>query len=414
MFRVSYNPRVFQLLALLMQASFSLTLIAETATYNPETTVDIRAVGDSSYVGDWSEFTQKEKIADLKNSAKDRRPGNVAPPKFFQRRLAAFEPLRSPHLNILNLEASLTRKCTQFSAKEFQFATLPSSVMEFARFGFNVFGLANNHSLDCANPNPRGEINAAIKEVHKEFPKVLFHGVASNSTQLSQIATREINGVKIGIVSIKGWAMGAKQNVGNLSNRSRIFTALRDAKVDVRILLLHGGTELKRDPDYAMIRVAREFVGEFNGDLVFGHHPHVIQGFELLKKNNGRSAAIFYSLGNFLHDGLSRSQDGMLARVEVNKSGLIAPSLMIYPLANASWRPGPVAQKDLAKTLAILTSSNSFLASTLIRSDLKRIDVEMNDKNDDPKSPPSIKAAPKLKSEQPQNSIKLVRETLTE
>lgn len=364
----------------------SLLLVgASPAPTAPDPRIDIRAVGDAAFVGDWSEFAEPKEEDPSKGDPKaenqpglpKKRPGNQPPPRFFERRLAGMESLRSPHVNILNLEGSLTRTCTAFAEKEFNFATLPEVVVAYARWGFNVFGLANNHSVDCVKPNSRGEINAAIREVHKTYPEVLFHGVASSAGRLTQIAVKDIQGVRIGIISIKGWAMGARQNVGNLSNRKRIFAALRDAKVDTRILLLHGGVELSRNPDVPMIRVAREFLAEFGGDIVFGHHPHVMQGFEVLKKSNGRHGIIFYSLGNFLHDGLARGQDGMMAKVEVTKSGLKLDGVHVFPLSNASWRPAPIDPRAQGAAQKILKASNDFLESTLLRPDLTRVPFDL-------------------------------------
>jgi poly-gamma-glutamate capsule biosynthesis protein CapA/YwtB (metallophosphatase superfamily) len=198
--------------------------------------------------------------------------------------------------------------------------------LEFAKGGFNVIGLANNHSLDCIKPGARREMRPSLAIIRKQFPNIAFHGVSYQSDQLQNVAIQTINGIRVGMVSIKGWAVGVQQLVGNISNRKKIFAALLNAPVDVRILTFHGGEELSRVPTSDNLKVIHEFIADYNGDAVFAHHPHVMQGIELLKKKNGKTAVIFHSLGNFLHDGLSRSQDGMMARIEVTKNGVIADS----------------------------------------------------------------------------------------
>lgn len=331
--------------------------------------VEIGAVGDAAFIGE---------LAALHESPKN----------FLERRLRGVTELLAPDLNFINIEASITRTCTDFQEKTWQFATTPASVAAFVRTGFNLIALANNHSIDCSAPSSRTEIGPALAEVRRlskpaapapgSVPRPLvFHGVARNATALREVAIVEVRSVRIGMVSIKGWASGARQNVGNLDNRRMIFEALRDAPVDVRILSLHGGEESVRRPSIAMIRVAREFVALYRGDIVLGHHPHVTQGVELLRRQDGRVAAMIYSLGNFLHDGLSRRGDGMLARFAVNRSGFVPDSLALIPLAAPSWRPAAIKPENLPKKLSPITESSTWLGQTLLRGELTRVPFDI-------------------------------------
>jgi poly-gamma-glutamate synthesis protein (capsule biosynthesis protein) len=59
---------------------------------------------------------------------------------------------------------------------------------------------------------------------------------------------------------------------------------------------LHWGSEYRRVPDPQQRRLAVELV-EMGIDVIIGHHPHVIQPFEMI---NGKP--VFYSLGNFIFD----------------------------------------------------------------------------------------------------------------
>ena len=352
---------------ILWNATFLLTIsgVAQATSEAPrpqdgetDKPVEIAAFGDSAWIGELATVHSPQSA-------------------WIKRRLKGVSSLMAPDVNMLNLEASLTRTCDEFSGKTWQFAVNPATAAVFAEAGFNAFALANNHSLDCIDPPASREIEPSLKMIRAVAPGTVFHGVATRSADLLRPAIMEIRGIRLGMVSIKGWSSGARQNVGNLSNRAEIFAALRDADVDVRILNLHGGTESERKPTVEMIRVAREFVALYRGDLVFGHHPHVSQGLEVLRRQDGRTAAIFYSLGNFLHDGLSRRGDGMVARVSVNREGLIPSSVRIFPLAAASWRPAPLAPQNLMKALRPIQDSMSWLASTLLRADLARTPLKI-------------------------------------
>lgn len=81
----------------------------------------------------------------------------------------------------------------------------------------------------------------------------------------------------------------------------RIEEALRDLReyrdeVDFIVVSLHWGDEFIQIPSLEQQTIAHRLVD--NGvDVIFGHHPHVVQGVE--DYNRG---LIFYSLGNFVFD----------------------------------------------------------------------------------------------------------------
>ena len=71
------------------------------------------------------------------------------------------------------------------------------------------------------------------------------------------------------------------------------------------------------------VKFARHLANQFNY-VYYGHHPHVIQGFERVNKST-----IFYSLGNFIFDDVYTSKDKekpLIALSESNKTGGIERS----------------------------------------------------------------------------------------
>ena len=70
------------------------------------------------------------------------------------------------------------------------------------------------------------------------------------------------------------------------------------ARYDLFVLSYHGGREYAREPERAKVRFFRRLV-EAGVDIVWGHHPHVVQGYALVERPEGRGLAL-YSAGNFI------------------------------------------------------------------------------------------------------------------
>jgi len=94
-----------------------------------------------------------------------------------------------------------------------------------------------------------------------------------------------------------------------------------DSEVDFLIVSIHWGVEYKHKALDSQKEYGRKFV-DAGADLVIGHHPHVVQGFE-----NYKGKLILFSLGNFIFDqywskdtqeelgikiSLNRDEDGKL------------------------------------------------------------------------------------------------------
>lgn len=112
-------------------------------------------------------------------------------------------------------------------------------------------------------------------------------------------------------------------------------------QVDLVVMSCHWG--ISGSPDIADYQqtVGRAAI-DAGADVVFGHHPHVVQGTELY-----RGKPIFYSLGNFAFDWvrmLGRNLDGIMIRLIVSKEGI--KDLCVVPV-----------QRDEDNLIAILDPS---------------------------------------------------------
>ncbi len=305
--------------------------------------VDITAFGDSAFIGG------NKLLGNANNHL-------IIP------YLKGVESLRSKEINLMNLEATLSEECRKFADKTFSFVMTPKALGEYLKWGMNFIGLANNHSVDCVDPYPFSYIEPIMADLQKQYPDTRYHGIARNvGSLIKNLAVREIRGVSIGMVSVKGWDNGSAFALANIANRVKIFKSLQAQKHDVRILSLHGGVESTRQPGLVVVEVAREFINQYNGDIVFAHHPHLMQGVEVIKKKNGRYGVIFYSLGNSLHNGLSPRGDGLVAKVFVNKGGVNKDGISVFPLKYASFNPRPFRAQDINGVLAELELSNKLI-----------------------------------------------------
>ncbi len=100
--------------------------------------------------------------------------------------------------------------------------------------------------------------------------------------------------------------------------------ALR-SKVDLVILSCHWGVSSKDEPVAYQREIARAAI-DAGADMVFGHHPHVVQAAEIYQ---GRP--VFYSLGNFVFDWdvmRGRHLDGLALRCAISDRKIASIELL--------------------------------------------------------------------------------------
>jgi hypothetical protein len=157
--------------------------------------------------------------------------------------------------------------------------------------GFDVLGVANNHSTDFGM-----EGRASTRRV--------LHGLGIRPVgELGDLAHFLVKGTKIALIAFSTYP--TFYNLNELAEARRLVTDLA-SRADIVIVSFHGGAE---GAAYQHVPFGPEqFLGENRGDLrtfahamvdagadlVFGHGPHVVRGMEDYK---GRLIA--YSLGNF-------------------------------------------------------------------------------------------------------------------
>ena len=205
--------------------------------------------------------------------------------------------VRAPDVMIGNLEGTLTdvagsSKCGPGSTDCVAFRAPPGYGRLFARAGYDVLSLANNHAHD------HGEAGLAQTRQVVRADGMLTTGAPD------EIAVTTVRGVRVAVVGFAPYGWAAPLN-DPAAVRSLVSRAA--ARADIVIVVFHGGAE---GSDALHVPAGRELAfGEDRGDLrafartavaagadaVLGAGPHVVRGAEVVA---GRPVA--YSMGNLV------------------------------------------------------------------------------------------------------------------
>lgn len=152
------------------------------------------------------------------------------------------------------------------------------------KFGFNLFTLANNHAVD-QGWDGRDSTIAALEGAGIDWCGHPSE-VDSGSVFYDNVGEKKVAFFCFHDVTFKLDDEAAQALIKQVS-----------PYVDYLIVSIHWGQEYQNRPDWgSQIEPGRAFV-DAGADFVIGHHPHVVQSFEIY---NGKF--IFYSLGNFVFD----------------------------------------------------------------------------------------------------------------
>ncbi len=190
-----------------------------------------------------------------------------------------------------NLEGPISDKGTKVGSI-YSFRADPKAIEGLTYAGFGVISLANNHAFDF------GRIALEDTFLRLKNADINYVGGGFNESEAFSPIIREVNGVKIGFLAYtnlcpESWkAAGENSGIACISenNLEKIQTAIKSAKekCDILIISLHSGEEYQKTPTQFQIDFFK-MATESGADIVFGHHPHVVQ-------------SDLYSLGNFVFD----------------------------------------------------------------------------------------------------------------
>jgi hypothetical protein len=150
--------------------------------------------------------------------------------------------------------------------------------------GLDVFSLANNHALDCG-----------LIGLHATQTALDAHGLAFIGPDPTPLWR------SVGDLHIAFFAFDDVTSPLDLVQAQRSIIAA-SARADLVVVSLHWGHEYRAVPSLRQQDIAQTLAAA-GADLIWGHHPHVLQSVEWLPgRDRSHATLVAYSLGNALFD----------------------------------------------------------------------------------------------------------------
>src|SRR5579859_7416620 len=185
------------------------------------------------------------------------------------------------------------------------FAAPPDSMDLLKLAGFKALSVENNHAGDLGKPGREQTLNqfldAGILPLDFEHsPQFLRFG----SVTVALVAVSTIPA-----------ADGEVQQIPSVALAQKLRLARRLGNVVA--VSIHWGTELQDWPSQAQRQQAHWLV-QHGADVIFGHHPHVVQQPECVL-----GKPVFFSLGNHVFDQkYPETKDGLIADCRISDGRL--------------------------------------------------------------------------------------------
>ncbi len=187
--------------------------------------------------------------------------------------------------------------------------------------GFDVVQNATNHALDKSTWGIEQTIN------YFSDKDVLEIGIYNDAESAAEIPLMECNGLTIAFLNYTYGTNGIpKPNdycVNTLDDEDKVRDDIRRARelADLVVVLPHWGEEGRYTPTDFQNEWTQIFLEE-GVDIVIGTHPHVLEPYELLERDDGHQMLVYYSLGNFISTQTNQDQMlGGMADVTVSVKG---------------------------------------------------------------------------------------------
>lgn len=201
--------------------------------------------------------------------------------------------------------------------------------------GVDMLSIANNHTID------RGEKGIQQTHAHLKEYKMPYVGAYSSFEDQATDRIVDVAGIKVGVLAYTYGTNGlpvpqGKAYLVSLIEKERMQKEIATLSklVDVTVVSMHWGREYELFPSAEQEELA-EFVAHAGADIIFGHHPHVLQKYADI----GR-AHVFYSIGNFYSaQQFDSTNIGGIAQVSASKKTILGRTIItmhdpvFYPTA---------------------------------------------------------------------------------
>jgi poly-gamma-glutamate capsule biosynthesis protein CapA/YwtB (metallophosphatase superfamily) len=257
------------------------------------------------------------------------------------------------------------------------FAAPPQVVRAISATGYDVCTTASNHAVDQGF--------AGLKRTLDDLDraKIGHAGTARSKAESERPAiftTRQ--GVKIAIIAAtfslngipmpagKAWAVHRMSASGLLRQAHRA----RAAGADIVLAAVHVGTEYSTSENPQQVKLARALTASPDVDLVYMHHPHVVQPWTTMNKK-----WVLYGVGNTVAQQESpRTYEGATGRftfTRVDDGRFTVAKAEFIPTLVTRYRPGRPAR--LYQVSAVLKRAKGSFRSRLLEGQRRTTAVVM-------------------------------------
>ena len=198
--------------------------------------------------------------------------------------------LDADDVTVANLEVVFTTQKRQ-ADKDMNLIADPRYVGVLLESGVDVVNTANNHSFDFMAAGYRESLKTLDDAGIPHFGTIS----PGSKNMVDHILIHEAKGIKIGFV---GFAYPQNNDIERIAQRIK---DLRSQGCDLVIASLHWGRELHATPNAGQYSYAKKVL-DAGADVLYGHHPHILQPVHLYK-----GKPIFYSLGNFTFGSMGKA-----------------------------------------------------------------------------------------------------------
>ena len=265
----------------------------------------------------------------------------------------------------VNLEGVTSTLGEPKTEKVYTFEGPPSFAPALARAGINVVTMGNNHSVDYG----RAALRDTIARLEKAGVQVVGAGKDFDDAHAPAIVTTA-SGATVGFLGYSDvWWPGFEATKSH-AGVAQAFTGIGRMKKDIRelsarvdyvVVGFHWGYEYQHYPVSQQTTEGHAAI-DAGADLVIGHHPHVLQGFETYKRR-----LIAYSLGDLVFDHISvPSGQTVLVDATLKPDGVTARLVPAY--ASTAGIPS-IQHGEAGRTILKLVKEYSAPLDTSIRID---------------------------------------------
>jgi hypothetical protein len=281
--------------------------------------------------------------------------------------------LEDADLALGNLEGTLGSgggsKCGRKSKNCFAFQAPARFAGTYARAGFDVLNVANNHAADFG---PAGEARTLA---------ALYGAGVGAAGPPGHVELRTVRGVRVALLGFAPYPWAAP-----LTDIPKAVELVRRAagRADLVVVMMHAGaegTDRTHTPkgrerafgeDRGDTRRFAHAVVDAGADLVLGSGPHVLRGVE---RRRGRLIA--YSLGNFLgfntfEGGGVLSLSGIL-RVELDGTGALRGARWVSIRLTAAGTPAIDPARASAKLVSSVSRADFGAAAMRVTGDSRLV-----------------------------------------